>query len=73
MNFRSEFILTKNKTDQNKTFRHIDVEKIPICDKCLYEIKLGEFLCDTCKTNICYDHLKGHLGNHEIFKLKLNK
>jgi hypothetical protein len=72
MNKNGAFLISNtNIHNINTKLKLLEVEAIPICEKCLFEIKLGEFICSTCKCNICIDHIKGHLGNHEIFKLSI--
>lgn len=62
--------LKSSKTDRE--YKSIDVENIPLCNKCLFEIQYGNFICEICKINLCENHLKAHLINsagHKIIKL----
>jgi hypothetical protein len=62
----------KNSSTPSSDYKIIEVENIPLCNKCLFEIQEGNFICETCKINLCENHLKAHLINspeHKIIKL----
>jgi hypothetical protein len=65
--------LTNLKSSKSyNEYTTIEVEKIPLCNICLYEIQDGNFICEICKINLCENHLKAHLLNstgHKIIKL----
>ena len=55
----------------------IEVENIPICNNCLYEIEDGCYICLNCKINLCpnhaFEHIKKKNLNHELIFLIKNK
>jgi hypothetical protein len=65
-----ENILDNNKPTEIEDCEEIQVENIPLCSTCLFEIKEGKYLCNTCRVNVCPVHAKSHLNNkHKLIKL----
>jgi hypothetical protein len=55
---------------ENMDYSEIKTENIPLCNKCLFEIKQGRFVCTNCKENLCETHIKQHeVDKHKIIKL----
>jgi hypothetical protein len=54
-----------------------EVDDIPMCDNCLYEIEEGCYICLNCKINLCpnhaFEHIKKKNLNHELIFLIKNK
>lgn len=48
----------------------IEVDTIPMCNICLFEIKEGKFICTDCQVNICGYHVNFH-NKHKLIELKL--
>ena len=55
----------------------IEVENIPLCNNCLYEIEDGCYVCLTCKINLCPNHAFNHINtnnsDHKLVYLSINK
>ena len=49
----------------------IEVEAVPLCSNCLFEIKKGYYLCKVCKLNLCQIHRNEHPLSHQMAKLEL--
>lgn len=39
-------------------------DQIPMCHKCLFEFKPGEYICQNCKVNLCKYHYDDHSSNN---------
>lgn len=58
--------------DCNTKLEKIEVENIPICSFCLFEIQNGNFICNDCKINLCSFHFDIHEKQnylHEFMEL----
>ena len=63
-----EHIININKHEGLNNLQEIKVDNIPLCNSCLFEIKPGNYLCTSCKANLCEQHIEKH-KTHNIIKL----
>jgi len=64
--------LIESKSNKETDNKNIEVEAIPLCMDCLFEIKEGIFVCNHCMKNLCQVHKDRHLEmNREQCKEKI--
>lgn len=75
-NLKMDYKYSLKETNSNlESFEKINVDAIPLCNDCLFEIKDGNFICQNCKINLCDVHQKIHINKnntHIILELIKN-
>ncbi len=69
------YITCLNIQEKSDVYEFIQVDAIPYCHDCLFEIKEGNFICVCCKINLCVIHLNNHrkiFSEHKIRRLNIN-
>ena len=60
-------------TTDKDNYSIYNVENIPLCYQCLFEIKEGNFICEECKINLCENHKSIHINSNNLPQHKIIK